>query len=406
MRNYLERTTRWFTAGWFGSVVLLVLPACGFDPSGLGSAPTQNLIQGNQPWSSMIMCDIEKMGGRHCPGSQAEIDGGIRFSDAAIALTEGRTSSYGLDDSEQAKQRCNGDPEVVAFQGPFPQGIAVCLNCSQVPTIVAAVFACQNHCYDIHGTVEEGGVVPVVPPPDAVKSFCDAHTRVATNGLSASGELCYANLCTADGNTTGADDPRVKPEPVVWTILTGAAPAGPEWNGLERTAPETPAGYDAGAVSEQWITHGNAYVEFSVESNTQSHFLGLTSVNGCAPNCGADDPGYTSIGFALLLDSDGRYYITESGLGQAGPDFNTSWGQYSAGQRFRITLIVDETDPTKARVIYSKVVACNFGEVCNLDTIYEHTGPNPSYPFRVDTSLKHLGSKLTDVRLVRIQFQQ
>jgi hypothetical protein len=397
MRDYLKRTAGWLTAGWFWSVVLLVLPACGLNAQGTGTAPTQNLVQGEQPWSSMIMCDIEKIGGRHCPASQAEIDGGIKFSDAALALAEGRIAPYGVDDTDTGKKNCNGDPEIVEFEGPFPHGVAVCLNCSQITSMADAITACRQRCYDFHGTTEEGMLFPDIPPTPATQTFCDSHTRVSTNGVTTGAPMCYANLCTADGNTTGAADPRAQPEAVIWTIKNNTEAGGVDGNDLTRNA-GAGATYDAGAVSEQWITHGNAWVEFSVKDKTQSHFLGFTSVKDCPSPCAADDPGYISIGFALLLDADGRYYITESGIGQQGPDLNTSWGTYEPTDRFRITLIQDENDSTKARVIYSRVG--------DPQPIYEHLDAPISYPIRVDTSLKQVGAALTNVRLVRIQFEQ
>lgn len=406
MRDSLKRSAGWLTAGWFWTAVLLVLPACGLQSGGTGPAPTQNLDQGSQPWSSMIMCEIEKMNGRHCPTSQAEIDGGIKFSEAAIALAEGRWSTYGVDDSETGRKNCGGDPEIVEFEGDvYPHGVAVCLNCSQVPSMAEAIKVCRQRCYDFHGTTEEGWLFPDIPPTAETQTFCDSTARVATNGvITSGGDMCYANLCTADGNTTGVPDPREVPEPVIWTLLSGTAAGGTDGNDLTRTALATGA-WDAGAVSQQWITRGNAYVEFSVQDNTQSHFVGLTPIPGCASPCSTDTPDDNSIGFALQLYNDGYYYIVESGVGQHGPNPNYSWGTYTSADRFRIYVTVDDVDETKAHIKYSRVVGtCLTGQECNIETIFENTVTLPSYPFRVDTSLKEEGATLTNVRLVRIQF--
>ena len=401
MRDFLKQGARWVNFGCFWAAVLLLLPGCFLDATGLG--PNQNLEQGPQPWSSMIMCHVEKKGGRHCPASQAEIDGGIKFSDAAIALAEGRTAPYGVDDTDTGKKNCNGDPEIVEFESPFPQGTSVCLNCNQITSMADAIMTCRARCADFYGTTEEGFLTIDVPPTSETEIHCTNNSRVATNGVflvNGTTPSCYPDQCSTGGIPTGALDPRATPEPVIWTVLTGTQSGGAAGNDLSRN---TPTGeYDSGAVSQQWVTTGDAYVEFSVNGTTQSQFIGFSSVDGCPAPCATDDPHYTSIGFAMLLHSDGRIYITESGLGQEGPDVNTSWGQYTAGERFRITLkyVDDET----AHVIYSRVVgACQPGTVCNTVTIFESTAPPSKYPFRVDASIREQGATLTDVRLVRIQ---
>jgi hypothetical protein len=111
------------------------------------------------------------------------------------------------------------------------------------------------------------------------------------------------------------------------------------------------------------------------------------------------------------LDSDSRIYITESGTEITGPDVDGSWGLYSGGDQFRITLRAN-LDGT-AEVIYSKALQgslsnpfnCYDGQPCLQDVIHQHTLPVPSYPFRVDTSLRDEGATLANVDIMRIYIQ-
>jgi hypothetical protein len=48
---------------------------------------------------------------------------------AAVALAEGVSSSILLDFSNSATMACGGAPKAKQMQGPFPDGVALCLNC-------------------------------------------------------------------------------------------------------------------------------------------------------------------------------------------------------------------------------------------------------------------------------------
>lgn len=401
MRNYLRTSARRLSVGGFWAAVLLVLPNCSLDTT--GTAAPQNFSRGPGPWTSAVSCDIEKASGRRCP-APGELELGIRLSEAAVALAEGRTAPFGLDDSPAARALCGGDPQVVEFEGPFPQGLPVCLNCLQIGgTFADANAACQIRCLDFYGaTLADRSFRPAIPPSPDVLAFCLANARVSTNAPVSS---CFGGACTDAGiPLPDFDDPRDVPEPVIWRDFIGTADGGAEGNDLTRTAAAT-GEYDAGAASTQWITRGDAYVEFTVESAAHSHFLGVTEVPaGCtAPDdCPDTGPSYLTMGFAVMLHSDGRYYIAEGGAGVPGPNFNESWGDYTAGDRFRVTLR-DNADGT-ATVSYHRVVgACVPGIPCNLQLIYTHGGAPPSYPFRIDSSIREVNGTLRDVRVVRIR---
>lgn len=400
MREFLNtRAVTWLRAGAFWTAVLLVVPNCSFDPSGLGFS--SNLDKGSFPRNDLILCDIERPEGRHC-STEDERARGIRLSEAAIALAEGRTSDVALDDSEAALAECGGQPKAIYFQGPFPQGFPVCLDCAtaigtaEQPTVTVA---CRRQCYDLFGTVDgEGNIIPTVPPLPATVTFCDANSRPST---SFADNACFLGACDAGAVREDFIDPRSIPEPVVWTDLIGTTAGGAEGNNLSRTAPFTGA-FDAGAVSTQWVTEGDAYLEFSASAANQSHLVGFTEIAAaCPPPCTDTDPNFTSIDFTLGLGDDGRIRIFDLGSAQPGPDINSTFGTYAAGERFRV-LLRDRGNGT-AEVTFTRVVGtCVPGSPCTQTLLYTHSR-TANYPLRIDTSLFELGATITDVRIVRIR---
>src|SRR5690349_7948550 len=135
MRRFLTTCrsggARWLRVNWFWPLALLTLPSCGLETSGTcGAACSFNADPGPTPRTSAIFCDIEKPSGRHC-ASADEIDAiGIRLAAGAEALIVGHSSNIGLDYSPTATSHCGGGPEAVVFEGKFPDGLPVCLNCS------------------------------------------------------------------------------------------------------------------------------------------------------------------------------------------------------------------------------------------------------------------------------------
>src|SRR5688572_28787363 len=123
MRDSLEAGVRRLASGWcFWALVLLILPNCSFDPSGLG--PALNLDKGPLPHTSAIMCDIEKFQGptRRC-ATPTDLAMRIPLANAAEALATGEASAIGLDFSPEAQAACGtGIPQAIDFQGSFPDG--------------------------------------------------------------------------------------------------------------------------------------------------------------------------------------------------------------------------------------------------------------------------------------------
>src|SRR5262249_51468748 len=155
MRESLTSSVRRLGNAWFWPLALLALPNCGLDDS-VPFEPPPFFNPGPFPHSSAIMCDIEKFQGpqRRC-ASADDLETGIPLESAAIALATGQQSNIGLDFSKAALDHCgDGHPEAIDFQGPFPDGFAVCLNCGHsIPPDTPGV--CVAQCLDFVTAVEE-----------------------------------------------------------------------------------------------------------------------------------------------------------------------------------------------------------------------------------------------------------
>ena len=147
MRDVLKSSGRRLRGGWFWRLVLLALPACGLITSGTGPA----FDPGSGPRTGLVMCDIPKVPEeRSNPcATEADLNVGIPLAEAAIALRNGKSSTIGL--GLDFSKPCNGMPRKTLFHGPFPDGLAVCLNCgTQIPAVYADANAvCVAKCKDL-----------------------------------------------------------------------------------------------------------------------------------------------------------------------------------------------------------------------------------------------------------------
>jgi hypothetical protein len=386
MRELLTRSRRWLKVGWFWPLVLLALPNCFLDSTGLGIPP--ELEPGSNP-TSAIMCDIPKF--TAAPVCDPDQQFGIPFAHAAVALAEGQTSNFGLDFS-QGDAVCSGAPQKIEFFGPFPEGFPVCLNCgTQIPDPHAdATAVCIAQCIDLYQN-HEG------PTPGNITTFCNQNARPSTNFDKSA---CYDDACENGALKSGFVDPRRTPEPVSWVDLEGTSAPGTE---LKRTEPTSgtgtdPADFNAGAASAQLIMIGDGWVEFEAAESDKSHVIGLSlSCEGCID----DDPSAADVHFGLNLNFDGRVYVVEGGSLVPGTGEFGSVATYSAGTRFRVA--VTDVGDKKATVTYYKVDGpCTPGTPCATIPLYTHDGL-ADYPLRVDASFSMQNATVTNVTLVRIQ---
>ena len=406
MLDFVKSTGRRLCAGWLwpltllalSSCALLALSSCGLHVGGIGPPPVFD--GGPEPRTSAVMCDIPKVpdpGSTGCADS-IETGFGMSMSKAAVALVQGESGSLALDFSSEATKACGGFPRKIEFQGPFPDGYAVCLNCgTQTPVPYKdGTDVCVAVCIDL--VQHSGGPEPA----GGAESFCQSNARVSTNFDKTT---CYDNACSS-GGTLRPDfvDPRRAQEPVKWVDLIGTITGNPA-NTLIRTQPSPiPPVFDAGAASDQLIETGDGWVEFGVNESTLAKAVGLSAVSA-APVPPDDDPSLQDIGFALVLRGDGNVYIFEGGTKVDGPGPNGSFTTYNAGDRFRVRVTDNNDDlPHTATITYTKLTApCTPGTVCAEVQIGSQTASSPSYPLRVDASLRDEGVTLTNVTLVRIR---
>jgi hypothetical protein len=386
-RDRLTSTAAW-GMGWFWVVVLLVLPNCAIEREG-----TRDVIldRGAPPHTSAVMCDIEANVSRRCATAD-DLANGVRLGAAAIALNVGDSSHIGLDDSAEAVARCGG-PEAIVFDGPFPEGSAVCLNCSVIGPSPSphpnADAVCVAQCRDsFDGTSDEA------------RTFCESHARASTNFPE---DRCFTDACVPGGGMLlpGFADPRRIPEPVEWGGWVGVSATG---GTLMRTAPTTgtdDAAFNAGATSNQWIRRGDAYVEFSAGEGGIPHIIGFSAVpDGCTrlEDCPISAPGLRDVEFTISLNSDNNVWILENGnTTQIGPIMG-----YLPGQRFRVTL-TDTVDSPRG-ITYDQIIGtCTPGVPClKTPVIPEIRIGLPRYPVRVFALFREAGATLTDVRIVHI----
>jgi hypothetical protein len=392
----------------FWAAILTVLPGCdqlfGLDrvtPDATTPDAGFNLVRGPLPRTGVVFCDIEEA--RRCATASDKAEG-IRLAEAATALLEGRSSNIALDDSPAALSRCGGEPEAVVMNGPFPQGLPICLNCGEVlgPGKVNpdAATVCQAQCWDmvLGPPAENGAATPVVPPSAGTIVACSQKARVSVNGLT---DMCFADACTDTGMLLpGYFDPRRQSEAVNWTDFIGTEPGGSGPNSLTRTAGGTNL-FDAGAVSAEWFTRGDAWVEFSLDRADGEAFVGLSEVpSGCGA-CTDNDGGNGNINYAVYFRADGQIGLYESGTGITPPNGDPSFGPYAAGERFRIRL--RDLGNGRATVRFTRLIGiCVPGGICNEQELHV-SSRQASYPLRVDTSLRSSGLTVTDVRIARIK---
>jgi len=383
MGDFLKSRGRHSSGGWFcfWAAVLLILPNCGFS----GSGPDNNLNPGSSPHSAAIFCDIEMA--RRCATAE-DLAMGTRLKSAAVALVAGLPgTTIGLDYSPAAVANCSGDPEAVVFQGAFPRGLSVCVNCGETigVTYPDANAVCQARCHDLFGaTAADGTIFPTNPPTAETLAICAANAHASTN-FPLNG--CFEGACTTAGTLrTDFADPRRIPEPVDWVNLVGVSAAG---GTLTRTAPFT-GNFDAGASSSQTITGGDGYLEFTATETNTIRIAGLSS--------GAPPPGgitFNDIGFGIEPYNTGELFVTENGSPVS------SFGAYTAGQKFRVKL-QDRFDGT-ANVSYVRINGpCVDGAPCS-ETEFYTSANTVAYPVRVDAMIYELGATVTEARIVRIR---
>jgi len=307
----------------------------------------------------------------------------IRQAHAAVGLNQNEKNQVTLDYSATALTRCSG-PGKITYHDAFPDGTPACLNGPQMMQQQPPVYkdgnaVCVAKCEELFGVGKE--------PPGGIENYCKTNAHVSTNF----NVLFYADACSATGVfKSNFADPRREQEPIKWVEQNGTVggTSGGGWN-IKRTAGDS-GNFDAGAYSDQVITHGDAWVEFEV-SSVQGYAVGFSEKP-------ADHETLVDIPFALVLNSDGTMSISQNGT------LTNNVGNYAPTDRFRVH-IVENNDGTQTATLSATKVDpnCQVGTQCTETPIATQTGPSPAYPLQVDASLKNTLGILMKVTLVRIQ---
>jgi hypothetical protein len=162
------------------------------------------------------------------------------------------------------------------------------------------------------------------------------------------------------GGPAGSSPPVFSVQNVIWTNGVNVSVNG---NSLQKTG-GCGGCTDAGAVSQQQITSGNGYVEFTASETTTQRALGLSTGNS--------NNARSEIDFAIMLWQGNNAEIYENDVYRAGTS-------YTMGDVFRIAVESGVVKYYKnGSVFYTSAFA-------------------PGYPSLVDTSLWSAGSSLTNV---------
>lgn len=380
-------------ASWIWPLALLALPACAFQMNGL---PNPNAFDpGTAPLTGAVMCDIPKvpLDASNC-ATPTEVMTGLPKARAAISLADGSHNNLVLDYSADAMATCNG-PRKIEFFDPFPDGTTVCLNCGQqIPKPYADPTAvCVAKCKEL---VSVSGSMP----PEGVDKYCETNAHISTNF---GGYMCFDKACTAGGMPDPTfKDPRRAPEFVKWVDTTGASPTGTNLNGLQRMAPTSGPNnvdFNAGGASVQLIEGADAWVEFSAKNIMLSQVLGVRESCDDISACPDMEPTLNDIGYSIILNNDQHVYVIESNptVTVHGP-----YGTYAPDERYRIH-ITDNNDKT-ATITYTRVMGtCTAGTPCTEMPLYQHVGPGPKYPLRINATFREYLATVDNVTLMRIQ---
>jgi len=125
---------------------------------------------------------------------------------------------------------------------------------------------------------------------------------------------------------------------------------------------------DAGATSQQALTQGDGFVEFTVG--------GLNALWAAGLSHGNTDTGYEDIDFAFRFNGAGWADVIENGVYQSGGDT-----PYAPGDVFRIAVVTGAVEYSRNGVVLRRRQAA------------------PRYPLVLDASLLSLGARIASARI-------
>jgi hypothetical protein len=125
---------------------------------------------------------------------------------------------------------------------------------------------------------------------------------------------------------------------------------------------------DAGGTSQQTLSDGDGYVEFTVGETTTLWCAGLGHEN--------TDSTYADVDFGIRFNGAGGADVLEDGVYQSGGDTT-----YAAGDVFRIAVV-------DAKVQYFR-----------NGVLLRKSQKTPAFPLQLDVSLRSVGATVANARL-------
>ena len=405
MRDFLKRSRRWLTVGWFWPLVLLALPTCALDSSGIGGGDQppgggNDVIAfepGDEPLTSAVMCDLPQLPADSleflCADPVNDIPIGMPDSQAAVALNLGDGNSVVLDYSAAAFNQCGiGNPRRIDFVDNFPTGTAVCLNClQQIPSKYADPNAvCVAKCKEIISSTSGLST-------SQIDDFC-AKAHVSTNFDQS---MCSDDFCTTGGMPLSPlPDLRINPEPVTWVDVSPNSTA--TGNTLTFPGPGDGVTFDGGAVPDEIILRGDAWVEFAAGELLKTHVIGVRTSCDKAANCPDADDTLADIPLVISLNVDNTVNIVQNGV----TILATAPDPYQLTDRFRIHIVDRHDGSGTADISFTRLPSpCTPGGPCTTeDPIYSlPLGTGPSYPLQIDATFREGPASLVNVMIMRIK---
>ena len=413
---------------WFWAFVLLAVPNCILNSQGTCTEepcgpcdpgdpeceqpPPKDNFEPGDPATDAIMCAIPVPVADptdNCASALEAADAtNVTTAQAATALASGASSDFGLDFSDEARQKCGGvKPMKVVYMGDgavYPDGLHLCINCGQkIPNPFAtAADACIAKCKDLIN--KSNGFKPM-----DVDAYCSANATTATNYGKKECDVRFHDSCTGvDMPTPGFFDPRRHPDPINWTDTVGLIDTGVSLSRTTAASGQNLTDWTEGAASTEIILTGDAWIDFSSSTTDGAHAIGVresrTAVGDQPCEFAQDCPdGVTSlddIGFAIDLNHLAEVYVIETS-----PSFITPGpfgNNYTVGERFRIHITDNNDQAHTATISYSRINGpCDDGSPCD-EPPFRTSPVHPRYPLRVDTSFRD-PSGFVSINIVRIK---
>jgi hypothetical protein len=323
------------------------------------AAQIAGLNRGNVKWTGASNVTIT--------GNTIEKTSGINNVEDATAVSD-RTIQSGEGYVQITVDATNTDRYFgLGSGGSSPAHTDITYGLHLAPT--AALQVCEGYAQCINvGTYSVGDVLKIEIQSGKVNYYRNSRFLLQSTLTPTYPLKLDTSILTMNGKITKAIISGNNLGDVTWKSLTGVTPYG---NTIGKTG-GAQLQWDAGAISDRSITTGTGYVEMTVDRcdwlnyNEARHF-GLNNVNGNA--------SYTDIDFSISLEAGCTFAVYENGT------WKYNGGAYVAGDLFKVA------------------VEAGGVKYYRNSTLFYSSQTAPTYPLFVDTSIRTIGSLITNVFL-------